>query len=69
MTDVIEWMDIDIEKDSNEKKTEVEDKILADSNFNINQSYSLLDLQPTSWLNDHSSSLLREILTPPPELS
>lgn len=69
MTDVIEWMDIDIEKDSNEKKTEVEDKILADSNFNFNQSYSLLDLQPTSWLNDHSSSLLREILTPPPELS
>lgn len=69
MADDIEWIELDTEKDSEEKKTEIEDKILVYTDLKLIQYNGISQIQPLSWYNPHSSSLFREILTPPPEFS
>lgn len=69
IADGIEWIELDTEKDSEEKKTEIEDKILVPADLKLLQYSGISHLQHVSWYNPHTSALFREILTPPPELS
>lgn len=68
-SELIELVDTDIDNDAEEKKLEIEDKIIVSTDLSLLNSRKNFRFKFFIVNQKKKSTLHREILTPPPELS